>query len=71
MPAPNCTGDCDGLGRVTVEELVRGVNIALGDALLSECSPFDEDRSGHVTVEELEKGVKNALNGCPRGEDER
>ena len=27
--APTCTGDCNGSGKVTIDELIRGVNIAL------------------------------------------
>jgi hypothetical protein len=62
---PACVGDCDEKGRVTVDELVVGVNIALGNALLSQCDQFDKDRNGRVTVDELVTAVNNALNGCP------
>jgi hypothetical protein len=33
-----CAGDCDGSGEVSVDELVRGVSIALGDELLVSCA---------------------------------
>jgi hypothetical protein len=36
-----CTGDWDGDGAVTVTELIRGVNIALGGLQINECSAFD------------------------------
>ncbi|MBI1817937.1 MAG: VCBS repeat-containing protein [Deltaproteobacteria bacterium] len=62
--AVQCTGDCDGSDSVTVEELVRGVNIALGTAPLSDCPSFDKNDSGDVTVEELIIGVNNALGEC-------
>lgn len=61
---PKCTGDCSGEGAVTVEELVRGVNIALGNSSLNECATFDANDSGTVTVEELVTAVNNALRGC-------
>ncbi|MBI1817938.1 MAG: hypothetical protein HYR72_23415 [Deltaproteobacteria bacterium] len=60
----SCVGDCDGMSGVTVEELIRGVNIALGSVPLSVCPSFDADHSDDVTVEELVQGVNNALLGC-------
>ncbi len=59
-----CVGDCGHDGAVTVEELVIGVNIALGIAQIEACEPFDTDDSHTVTVEELIKGVNAALNSC-------
>jgi hypothetical protein len=38
--------DCDGDGRVAVNELVLGVNIGLERVALSMCLAFDADRSG-------------------------
>ena len=32
--APTCTGDCDGNGSVTVSELVQGITVLLGSALV-------------------------------------
>ncbi|MBI4517469.1 MAG: hypothetical protein HY699_16825 [Deltaproteobacteria bacterium] len=62
-PVP-CLGDCGGDGEVTIDELVTGVNIALGTSALSECPEFDRDNNGEVTVEELVAGVNNALGSC-------
>jgi hypothetical protein len=59
-----CAGDCDGNGNVTVDELIKGVNIALGTAGIELCPSFDTNESESVTVEELIKGVNNALSGC-------
>ncbi len=59
-----CVGDCDHNGSVTVDELVRGVNIALGYAALDDCRTFDRDRSEMVTVDELVVAANAALNGC-------
>lgn len=59
-----CLGDCDSSNTVTVDELVSGVNIALGDAPLSDCLSFDSSGDGKVTVDELVKAVNSALNGC-------
>jgi hypothetical protein len=57
-------GDCNGDLEVTVDELVLGVNIALGQADLAQCLAFDANRDGSVTVDELIQGVNNALFGC-------
>jgi len=59
-----CTGDCNGDGRITVSEIVRGVRIALGQILLSECLSFDQTNDGTVSVSELIRAVNAALNGC-------
>jgi cysteine-rich repeat protein len=61
---PVCPGDCGSDGRVTVDELVRGVRIALGDDSVSSCPAFDGDKSGTITIDELVKGVRAALDGC-------
>jgi hypothetical protein len=62
-----CTGDCNGSGTVTVDELTKGVNIALGTAGVELCPSFDTNGSNTVTVDELTKAVNNALQGCVAG----
>lgn len=64
-PTPACTGDCSGTGGVTIDELVQGVTIALGNAAIDACPAFDADGSGTVTVDELVAAVGAALAGCP------
>lgn len=61
---PPCAGDCDGDGRVSVAELITGVRIALGDAPIEQCLPFDADGGGGVSVDELTLGVGTALHTC-------
>jgi len=63
--ASSCPGNCSGDTVVTVDELVLGVNMALGDLALAECPPFDGNGDGFVTVDELILAVNAALNGCP------
>lgn len=63
VPA-TCAGDCDGGGGVTVDELIRGVDIALGNHPVSGCTAFDGDGSGTVTIDELVNAVQAALGGC-------
>ncbi|HXQ24059.1 MAG TPA: CARDB domain-containing protein [Candidatus Acidoferrales bacterium] len=63
--APPCVGDCDQSGAVTVDELLTGVDIALGELSVDRCAAFDADRDGRVTVDEILAAVNNALTGCP------
>ncbi|MEO8604380.1 MAG: right-handed parallel beta-helix repeat-containing protein [bacterium] len=58
-----CTGDCDGDGEVTINELITGVSIALGALPDSACPAFEND-AGMVDIAQLVRGVANALNGC-------
>lgn len=62
-----CQGDCDGSADVSVDELLRGVNIALGNDPANGCLAFDADLSDSVTMDELISAVDVALRGC-RGE---
>ena len=61
--AQSCLGDCDGHGTVAINELVLGVNIALGLTARSACAAFDPNNNG-VSIDELVRGVSNALLGC-------
>jgi hypothetical protein len=56
-------GDCNGDGRVSVNELVTAVNIALGNTPMSACVAVDADGSGSVEVNELIRAVNNATQG--------
>jgi hypothetical protein len=64
-PRPiDCVGDCSRNGSVTIEELITGVDIALGTLPVSACTAFDFSGNGAVTVDEIIRAVNNALNGC-------
>ncbi len=58
-----CLGDCNGDGAVTVNELILGVNIALGSQPLTACPAF-ANAQNTVAIAQLVTGVANALNGC-------
>jgi hypothetical protein len=60
-----CVGDCDGDGRVAVNELVLGVNIVLDVQPVAACPAF-MSAQGIVNVARLVAGVNNALKGCNR-----
>jgi Zn-dependent metalloprotease len=59
-----CTGDCSANGVVTVNELVTGVNLALGRVPLASCQTFDRDGDGKVAIDELIVAVADAIHGC-------
>jgi len=60
-----CVGDCNSDGMVTIDEVVKAVNIALGTLPLAECRASDSNRDVAVTVNELVTAVRRALGGCP------
>jgi protocatechuate 3,4-dioxygenase beta subunit len=59
-----CAGDCSGDDAVSVDELVRGVGMALGNGEVSECAAFDIDGNSAITIDEIVSAVDAALNGC-------
>ena len=65
VTAPYCVGDCNANGAVTIEELMRGVNIVLGESDPRDCIALDADGSLTVTVNELVAAVNGSLEGCP------
>jgi hypothetical protein len=56
----SCVGDCNNDGSVTVDEIITGVNVALGVAPASACPQFDADGDGTVKVDEIVQAVNNA-----------
>jgi hypothetical protein len=64
VAAATCPGDCDDDGAVTVDEILVGVSIALGQESISACEAFDANGDGQVTVDELLGATNNALQGC-------
>jgi YVTN family beta-propeller protein len=63
-PGGGCAGDCDGDGEVSISELIRGVNIALGNDPVSNCPAFDTSGDGEVAISEIIAAVNAALSGC-------
>ena len=63
-PSGGCVGDCNGDSEVAINELIVGVNIALGSAQLTQCPSFDRSGDGEVAINELIQGVNAALGSC-------
>lgn len=67
IPAPAqtaCAGDCDNNRNVTIDEILRGINVSLGEASLGDCTAFDLNADHIVTVDELLASIRAALDGC-------
>lgn len=62
--AVTCAGDCNGDGAVAIDELIKGVGIALEIAPLGSCAAADVNHDGAVAINELIAAVNAALNGC-------
>jgi len=63
--ASPCTGDCDGDGRVTVDEVQLAIDLANGPTV-GACPGLDVDQSGSISMTECATAVANVLQGCPR-----
>ncbi len=71
-PTPRCppecascsAGDCDGDGEVTIAELVKMIDIALGNADTSICL-YGLHNATTADVSLIIQAVNDALNGCP------
>ncbi|MFI5366231.1 MAG: hypothetical protein ACHQ4J_11460 [Candidatus Binatia bacterium] len=60
-----CAGDCDNTGKVTIDDILTMVDIALGTANVSTCTPGDTNHDSHITIDEILAAVNNALTSCP------
>jgi len=49
---------------VTINELIRGVGIALGSSSVDDCASLDLNADGGISINELITAVGEALNGC-------
>jgi hypothetical protein len=49
---------------VSVDELVRGLNVALGRDSVDSCPAADSNMDEMMTVDELVRAVSSAIDGC-------
>jgi len=59
-----CEGDCNLDDKVTIDELITGLNIALKHISTSDCMALDTDENEAVGIDELMQAVRAALFGC-------
>jgi len=62
-----CVADCNGDDSVSIDELIRAVDISLGSEALSTCDAVDNNRDGMVSINELVLAVTKALSSCALG----
>ncbi len=58
-----CFGDCNGDGRVSVDEILVLANVALGMGNAASCASAP---AAGMSITQLQAAVNHALNGCPR-----
>ncbi len=63
--APRCVGDCNDDGAVAINELIVGVQIALGVFDVSRCQAVDANGDGGVAINELVLAVEASLGSAP------
>jgi hypothetical protein len=63
---PPKTGDCNADMKISVDELVLGVNIALGQASIDACPRFDINDKGSVKVSDLVAAVSSSFEAAMR-----
>jgi cysteine-rich repeat protein len=62
-----CVGDCNDDGQVAINELIVGVNIALGASAVTSCPSFDTNSDESVAINELISAVNIALGSSCEG----
>ncbi len=60
-----CPADCNGDRRVSIDELLLSVNIALAYQPPARCPVSDSNGDGRVSVDELVRAVEISASGCP------
>jgi hypothetical protein len=66
-----CTGDCNGDGVVSIGEVVKCINMFLGQPLCSttdpaaNCPVADVNNDGQVSIGEIMQCINNLVGGCP------
>lgn len=61
-----CPADCNQDRTVSIDELLRAIDMVLGRAPTAACVPADVNLDGRVTIDELVAALRAAGNGCPR-----
>ncbi len=62
---PECAGDCNENGSVTIGELQKAINVFLGLQPLSSCRSADADANSSVSAGDLVQSVNSFRLGCP------
>ena len=60
-----CAGDCNGNGRVDIDDFTKGECITISRCPFSDCPSFDANNNGRVDIDDFTIVGLNALRGCP------
>jgi hypothetical protein len=63
-PVADCIGDCNGNGRVSIDELVLAIDIGLGLQPQDACIGLDTNGDQQISVDEIVRAVLSAVAGC-------
>jgi hypothetical protein len=64
-----CVGDCNDDGQVTIDEIIRVVNIVLGTESVDACSSASFCQWCHFGIDLCPvafQAISNAISGCPQ-----
>ncbi len=64
LPPLPCPCDCNHNDDVTIDELITGVGIAIGQSPIDRCRRCDRDENGQVGIDELVSSVRSSIEGC-------
>ncbi len=59
-----CVCDCNGDGEITIDEVIRAVNIGIGLLSLEQCPAADGNNDLQVSIDEVIRGINGGINGC-------
>lgn len=59
-----CYADCNGDDDISVDEILRGVNAAIGATSMEGCETYDSDHDAAIGIDEIILAVNGSLVGC-------
>ena len=62
-PTP-CAGDCNGNGRVDIDDFTKAESVIVGREPFADCLPFDANHTGRIDIDDFTVAAQNAVRGC-------
>ena len=62
-PTP-CAGDCNGNGRVDIDDFTKAESIIAGQQSFGMCPAFDGNHNGRIDIDDFTVAARNAVLGC-------
>ena len=60
-----CAGDCNGNGRVDIDDFTKAETIIVGSLPFSDCPAFDANHNARIDIDDFTAAALIAINGCP------